>query len=71
MASLTPGGEYFRKYWQSKFESKEGKESDLFWRKILLIDYFNAVCKNISTSDTKLGNDSRNAIKLGVQQRGT
>ena len=59
--SLTRGKE-FRKYFPQGFESEADKATYEWWRSKLLIDGFNAACKNIAASFLKVGDEYMSAI---------
>ena len=67
--SLTRGNE-FRNYWPKGFESEEENSTYEWWRVKLLIDGFNAACKNISYSSLKVGDESMNAIRFWTIAKG-
>ena len=60
----------FRQYWPKLFESEEDKATDEWWMRKLLIDIFNAVCKNIIASSLKVGDESMSAISFWTTVKG-
>ena len=69
LSSLTRGKE-FRNYWPQGFELEADKATDEWWRGKLLIDGFNAICKNISASFLKVGDESMSAIRFWTTAKG-
>ena len=49
---------------------EEEKATDEWWREKLLIDGFNAACKNIDASFLKVGGDSMSAIRFQTIVKG-
>ena len=60
----------FRKYCPSGFDSKGEKESDEWWREMLLIDSFNKESNNTVTSYFKVGIESTIAIRFWTKAKG-
>ena len=67
--SLTRGKKS-RKYWPQGFESEANKATYEWWRAKLLIDGFNAACKNIAASFIKVGDESTSAIRFRMPAKG-
>ena len=60
----------FRQYWPKEFESEKDTATEEWWRSKLLIDGFNAACKNIAASFMKFGNESMIVICFWATAKG-
>ena len=67
---LSPSERDTRKYWKQGFESEADKETYEWWRENLLINGFNAACKNIASSFMNVGDESMSEICFRTTEKG-